>query len=387
MTNITKYSGNDSLSLLRISEEFFKSGLFPNIKSPAAAFAVIHYGYELNVTPMVSLQTMSIIKGKMSMGAGVMLSLAKRSGVKINILKETDTECEIEFSRDGDKYTCSFTIEDAKKAELVKKDGAWEKYPKDLLFHRAVTRGLRRVCPELILGLYTPEEITSIPDEPRQIEKPIIKPVLESNPAFLTKATPETVEAEATDDAQSVGGKGELMSGDLAKALHTAFVRVGLMPFRDVFKQYCVSMEWMDDPKASFKTMRADTARTVLDNIEYNMVTMYSTPGFHPALRKVFAGLGLEDKRSSLIKMSCHVEDIDMLPKKISDMTAEFAVDAFNLFLTVLKNQHHNNIVSKNEGDGISVEKTIDTLDKLGMEPKVIETAEIDNSAPKDKFF
>jgi hypothetical protein len=66
----------------------------------------------------------------------------------------------IDFFEMGEKLgTSRWTIEEAKRANLLKRD-TWKSYPADLLFARALTRGIRRYCPDLLMGAaYTPEEL------------------------------------------------------------------------------------------------------------------------------------------------------------------------------------------------------------------------------------
>ena len=58
-----------------------------------------------------------------------------------------------------------FTIEEAKRAGLIKADSAWLSYPSDLLFARAITRAQRRFAPDVFgQAVYTEEELRSIPE-------------------------------------------------------------------------------------------------------------------------------------------------------------------------------------------------------------------------------
>ena len=51
------------------------------------------------------------------------------------------------------------TMEDAKRAGLLGKT-SWQRYPEDMLFARALSRGARRFCPDALGGaIYTPEEL------------------------------------------------------------------------------------------------------------------------------------------------------------------------------------------------------------------------------------
>jgi hypothetical protein len=46
----------------------------------------------------------------------------------------------------------TFTIEDAKRAELVKPDSGWVKYPQAMLFARAISTGCRTYTPDVFNG-------------------------------------------------------------------------------------------------------------------------------------------------------------------------------------------------------------------------------------------
>ena len=184
-----------SEDLIPVAKSLFLSKLFPNVQNEHGAFAICQYGKELGVGPMTSLQTMAIIKGKICMGAQVMLSLACGKGVRYKVVKDTATESEVEFTREGfSPYLSSFTMEDAKRAGVYRQDSGWDKYPKDMLYWRAVTRGLRRIAPDVILGLYAKEEIE---DAPALEAKIVQEPPKEEDvpnfpvPTFLFPVPPE----------------------------------------------------------------------------------------------------------------------------------------------------------------------------------------------------
>ncbi len=148
--------------LIQVSDAIFKSGLFPNVKNSFGAFAIVQYGAELGIGPMTSLQTMAIVQGKICMGAQMMLSLAIKAGVSYKIIQSTNEIAVIEFKGDTE-YTSAFGITDAKTAGIWKAQSGWEKYPKDMCFWRAVTQGIRRVKPGVVLGLYAIEELQDAP--------------------------------------------------------------------------------------------------------------------------------------------------------------------------------------------------------------------------------
>lgn len=157
----TTVSTDEMVGLIKVSENLFNSGLFPNVKSPSGAFAIVLYGREIGVAAMTALNNISIIQGKPACNSTLMLTKALQSGVKVEVLIETEEGCKLLMQREGrPDYISEFTMNEAKQAGLVRPGSGYEKYPKDMLFARAVTRGLRRIAPDVILGLYSIEEMT-----------------------------------------------------------------------------------------------------------------------------------------------------------------------------------------------------------------------------------
>ena len=147
-------------TLMVMADDFFKSGLYPNIKNSSGAFAVTQYGRELGIPPMTSMQTMAIIKGKITMMGSMLQTLLIRGGVKITILEATTKNCTLKFEREGyPTISTSFSIEDAKRAGLYKEDSGYMKYPEEMLYWRSMAKGGRRIGSDLMLGLYAREEI------------------------------------------------------------------------------------------------------------------------------------------------------------------------------------------------------------------------------------
>jgi len=150
-----------SFGLYRIAKGLFDSALFPQCKNRFGAFAITQYGHELGLGPMVALQSMAIIQGKITISGQGMLALYIRKGGKYQILESNEERAVIKFERNSTVYTSTFTMAEAKKIGLVKPNSAWVNYPQDMLFWRAVTRGIRKVAPDAAVGLYIPDEINN----------------------------------------------------------------------------------------------------------------------------------------------------------------------------------------------------------------------------------
>ncbi len=150
------------LKLTRVAEKLWESKLFPNVMSAAGAFAVVQCGLELGLQPMQALNNIDIIKGKLCLNAKTMLSLMIRAGIQYEILESTDKICRMKFSRGTMNIEVSYSMEEAKAAGLIKEGSGWMKYPSDMLFARCISRASRRIAPDVIQGLYTPEEMEEL---------------------------------------------------------------------------------------------------------------------------------------------------------------------------------------------------------------------------------
>ena len=150
----------EALALTQVSSALFRSGLFPSVKNEAGAFAVCLLGRELGIGAMTALQNIAIIKGKFSCSAQLQQARAVRRGVTFDIIKLDNEGCKLRLHKNGTSTEFSFNKEDAQRAGLIRPDSGYVKYPSDMYFCRAMTKGLRKIDPECVLGLYTVEEVS-----------------------------------------------------------------------------------------------------------------------------------------------------------------------------------------------------------------------------------
>lgn len=173
-----------------VAEVFYKSGLFKDTKSEAQAVVKILAGRELGIPPMEAMQEIYIIEGKVALSANLIAKKIRQSKkydyeiVEMNgDLK--DGYCVVNILRRVDAYqppviigTSRFTMEDARKADLVKASGGWVKYTRNMLFARAITNARRWFCPDVASGYYTPDELGAEEDEegrPITPQGPVLK--------------------------------------------------------------------------------------------------------------------------------------------------------------------------------------------------------------------
>jgi len=143
-----------------------KSGLF-GIKTVEQATALMLIAQAEGYHPALAARDYHIIQGRPTLKAETMMARFQQQGGKVDWKTLTDEEVTATFSHpSGGSATITWTIEQAKKANLTGKDN-WKNYPRAMLRARVVSEGIRTVFPGVVLGVYTPEEVQDIPTQPK----------------------------------------------------------------------------------------------------------------------------------------------------------------------------------------------------------------------------
>ena len=130
---------------------------------PEDIFACIMLGSELGFKPMMSLNSIVMIQGNATLKAQTMLATVKARCPKAIIeicVDENKKQVEVFAKRDLDDpgYGSMWNMEKAKLMLLDKKDN-WIKQPMTMLRWRAVSEALRMVFADILMGIYSSEEI------------------------------------------------------------------------------------------------------------------------------------------------------------------------------------------------------------------------------------
>lgn len=188
-----------------------KSGLIPQgLNTPEKVFVALQWGHELGLSPMVAVNNVAVINGKPTLSADIMSAVVKRSpeygGIKWIEMSDTKAECEItRILPNGEKEVqrSSFTMDDAVKAGLAGRD-VWKKYPRRMLKHRCLSYGLKDVFPDLLAGLYDPEEMESVQsDKTAPTTERNVTPKEEPKKA-IEEPKADVIEGELLDDRQQL---------------------------------------------------------------------------------------------------------------------------------------------------------------------------------------
>jgi hypothetical protein len=166
LTTVTQLPLSD---IMNIGKAFAESGMFADTKSAAQAIVKIQAGQEIGIPPFAAMTGIHIIQGKPTIGAGLIASRLKGSGkYDYRVITNDEKLCSIDFYQGKDLIgNSTFTIDDAKKAGTKNLD----KFPKNMLFARAISNGVKWYTPDIFSGpVYVPEEMPTITEDAVHIE-------------------------------------------------------------------------------------------------------------------------------------------------------------------------------------------------------------------------
>jgi hypothetical protein len=153
-------------------------------------------------------RTYHLIEGNLSMRAEAMLANFRAAGGKHKIISRTPEQASIELTMGDQTQVFALTWEEAQKEPFVygkekqfKKNWATPRARMQTMWARVVSDGVRVMAPEIVCGVYTPEEIedtTPTAAEPKQVLQSRVKPEPEPKP----KQEPATSVATNIIDVQ-----------------------------------------------------------------------------------------------------------------------------------------------------------------------------------------
>lgn len=189
-TAVVKYEQPQLAELKEWATLAQHSGIVPSETTQSQAMAIVQIGREIGLSPFKSLRSIFFIKGRVSMLVQLQLALAKQHGVTVKKMEVEDDHTTITLKRGEEEITTVYTQQDADTAGLTKvlpcsgirtykgesyeckckKDpdyhkGAWQKTPKEMRTWRAIGNNLKIIAPDLVMGIYAPDEVESIDEQ------------------------------------------------------------------------------------------------------------------------------------------------------------------------------------------------------------------------------
>jgi hypothetical protein len=182
--------------MARVSKALSESQRFGSIQAQAVFVSVLA-GQELGIPPFAAMTGINVIQGKPVLGSGVLAGLVKASPkYDYRVQKHTSEECVIAFFEHGDHVGDSaFTMDDAKRAGLVRPSSPWITYPKNMLFARALSNGVAFFAPDVTMSrIYVEGEIEeSLPTPPPPAPRDVVA-VVEAEQALPVESASSPAE-------------------------------------------------------------------------------------------------------------------------------------------------------------------------------------------------
>lgn len=186
---------------VRLAEMMAQGKLVPNHlqKSPGDCLMVIEQAMRWGMSPFAVAQSTSVIQGKLMFEGKLVAAALHSSGALSSRLN-------YEYSGEGDKRAVrvSATLAgeteprhvDVRLADAKTTNGMWTKQPDQQLAYHGARVWARRYAPEVMLGVYAPEEM-----EPA--------PVVHSGPTIEARAevVPEPAQDRIKDGADALAAR------------------------------------------------------------------------------------------------------------------------------------------------------------------------------------
>jgi hypothetical protein len=170
----------------------------------ANATAAILLGASLGFDPMTALQSIYIVHGRPGVFARAKIAVALAAGHEIWEEEYSPERAIVCGRRRGSDKTTRIvvTIADAERAGWTS-NATYAKTPADMLYARAASRVVDRVCPELLMGLASVEEIEPEPARVTVVEATPVRAV--SLAELEPSAAPATATVVTVDDSIMTG--------------------------------------------------------------------------------------------------------------------------------------------------------------------------------------
>lgn len=175
--DIVIMSKDDQINVWDFAVKLSKSKMVPLIfqGKPEDTFVTVLMGKELGINPIMALTAIVVIQGTVTLKVQTMGAVIRSKCPEAIIDIKTDHEkrtvtVHMKRNKDDVGYTSYWDMDMAKTMGLAGKDN-WIKQPMNMLKARALSDAYRTVFPDILLGLYSFEEITDDKSaiEPRSV--------------------------------------------------------------------------------------------------------------------------------------------------------------------------------------------------------------------------
>jgi hypothetical protein len=161
---------------------------------PGNCLIAMQWGNELGMKAIQAIQNIAVINGRPAIWGDAVIALVRSSPLCEYVQEEDNghtATCKVKRRGEPEQYR-TFSMDDAKTAGLLGKQGPWTQYPKRMRQMRARAFALRDVFPDVLRGMPVAEEVMDIPRDMGTAE-------------VVSAWTPEQI--TAADEAAAKGAK------------------------------------------------------------------------------------------------------------------------------------------------------------------------------------
>lgn len=169
---LSLYEENSFNAAMKIAQTLAKSKVVPASLQGKAddVFAVLVMGAEIGIKPMQALNSINVIQGKPTISPQLMMAMVrgKLPGAIIDIKQNQEKKSvTVKAARSKEEldaglyYEAEWDMDRATRMGLSLKDN-YQKQAKTMLTWRAVAEACRMQFPDIIMGLYVPEEFQDL---------------------------------------------------------------------------------------------------------------------------------------------------------------------------------------------------------------------------------
>ena len=197
---------------------------------PGNCLVAIQWGMEIGLKPLQAMQNIAVINGRPSLWGDAVIALVRSSPLCEYIIEEDDgrtATCKVK-RRGEPEQSRSFSMDDAKAAGLLGKQGPWTQYPKRMRQMRARAFAVRDVFPDVLKGLPVAEEVMDTPSERHMGQVERVEPTTPQpayTPEQFADLLPSWRKAIAAGKATADGVLGKIKTKGTVTAEQEAAIR------------------------------------------------------------------------------------------------------------------------------------------------------------------
>lgn len=153
------------------------------------------------------MQTMAVMRGRMTMSADLMAAVVRRAGHKLRVREQGMSVTAALVRQDDPDYEFTATWDEAKarQAGLWGQRGPWTQYPTQMLRSRAITEVCRQGASDALAGtIYSPDELQPAESNPNAADTEAAAAALHASAADAASAPADLALDRARDQSRAL---------------------------------------------------------------------------------------------------------------------------------------------------------------------------------------